>query len=242
MEGHDRGQGPGQGDGQGQREAIGNASGGAGGNASSADDDATLVAASQRGQVAAFNCLVERYQQAAYTLALRMVGDTDRAADITQDAFFSAFRAIASFRGTSFRAWLLRIVSNACYDYWRARGRHPSVSLQALTEGDPEDDSAGGPLPAALIATADEPEPLALRAELVEALQDALLRLPPEQRLALVLSDVQGLAYDEIAQVMQTSLGTVKSRISRARGHMRDLLRASEELLPRVYRHDEKDA
>lgn len=231
MEGHDRGQGPGQS--QGQR----GPSGGVGGS----DDDATLVASSQRGQVAAFNCLVERYQQAAYTLALRMVGDADRAADITQDAFFSAFRAIASFRGTSFRAWLLRIVSNACYDYWRARGRHPSVSLQVLTEGDPEDDSAGGPLPAALIATTEEPEQLALRAELVEALQDALLRLAPEQRLALVLSDVQGLAYEEIAQVTQTSLGTVKSRISRARGHMRDLLRATPELLPRVYRRDERD-
>jgi RNA polymerase sigma-70 factor (ECF subfamily) len=222
--------------GQGRR-VPGGASGAAGG----ADDDATLIARGQRGDVPAFNCLVERYQQAAYTLALRMVGDAERAADITQDAFFSAFRALASFRGTSFRAWLLRIVSNACYDYWRARGRHPSVSLEALTEGEPEDDAGGGPLPAALIDASAGPEQIALRAELVEAIQVALLRLPPEQRLALVLSDVQGLAYDEIAQVMQTSLGTVKSRISRARGHMRALLRTMPELLPQAYRHDERD-
>ena len=190
------------------------------------DDEPALIARSQRGDVPAFNCLVERYQQAAYTLALRMVGEPESAADITQDAFFAAFRAIATFRGTSFRAWLLRIVSNACYDYWRARGRHPSASLDALTEHDPED-AVTGPVPTALIEDQWEPERLALRSELMDAIQAALLRLSAEQRLAVVLSDVQGMAYEEIAQIMQTSLGTVKSRIARGRGHLRDLLRAN---------------
>lgn len=204
------------------------------------DDEPALIARSQRGEVRAFNCLVERYQQAAYTLALRMVGEAESAADITQDAFFSAFRAIGRFHGASFRAWLLRIVSNACYDYWRARGRRPSTSLEALTERDPEEEAGGGPVPAGLIEEEWDPERVALRAELVDAIQAALLALPEEQRLAVVLSDVQGLAYEEIAQVMQTSIGTVKSRISRGRARVRDLLRAHEELLPRVYRRDER--
>src|SRR5579859_6357591 len=181
------------------------------------DDEPALIASSQHGDVHAFNCLVERYQQTAYTLALRMLGDPDTAADITQDAFLSAYRAIGRFRGISFRAWLLRIVSNACYDYWRARGRHPIASLEAITERDPDDDTAGGPMPAALVEEERDPERVALRAELVEAIQAALLSLPAEQRLAVVLSDVQGFAYEEIAQITQTSLGTVKSRISRAR-------------------------
>ncbi|HEV7126036.1 MAG TPA: sigma-70 family RNA polymerase sigma factor [Ktedonobacterales bacterium] len=204
-------------------------------------DEPTLIGRSQRGDVPAFNCLVELHQQSAYSLALRMLGEPEAAADVTQDAFISAFRAIASFRGTSFRAWLLRIVTNACYDYWRARGRHPSTSLDALLEPDPETEATAGPLPAALIEEQREPERIALRAELVEAIQAALLRLPPEQRLALILSDVQGLAYEEIAQVMQTSLGTVKSRISRARGHMRDLLQTQAELLPAPYRRSEQE-
>lgn len=205
------------------------------GNTGDADEQA-LITRSQHGDVPAFNCLVERHQESAYALALRMLGDPDAAADVTQDAFLSAFRAVGSFRGTSFRAWLLRIVSNACYDTWRARARKPATSLEGLMAGDAGEERGGGTLPEAMADERWEPERVVLRVEVVEAIQRALLELPAEQRLALVLSDVQGLAYEEIAEVMQTSLGTVKSRISRARGHMRDLLRAQGELLPQVYR------
>ena len=199
-------------------------------------DDAALVARSQRGDVAAFNCLVERYQESAYGLALRMLGEPETAADVTQDAFLSAFRHIGTFRGASFRPWLLRIVSNACYDYWRARARRQTTSLDALVDAEPEDEGTGGHVPAAMMDEQWDPERTALRSELVALIQAALLEIPMEQRLALVLSDIQGMSYEEIADVMQTSLGTVKSRISRARGRMRDVLRAHGELLPHTYR------
>jgi RNA polymerase sigma-70 factor (ECF subfamily) len=201
-----------------------------------ADDlERALIARSQRGDAAAFNALVERYQAIAYALALRMLGDPDAAADVTQDAFFSAYRAIASFHGVSFRAWLLRIVSNGCFDIFRARARRPA-SLDALLEGDPSDSAGDAGMPAALVDPTWDPERSALRAEEARAIEAALLRLPPDQRLAVILSDVQGLAYDEIARVMQTPLGTVKSRIARARAQLRTLLVRKGELFLRAER------
>jgi RNA polymerase sigma-70 factor (ECF subfamily) len=201
------------------------------------DLERALIARSQRGDRAAFNALVERYQATAYALALRMLGDPDAAADVTQDAFFSAYRAIGTFRGTSFRPWLLRIVSNGCFDVFRAQGRQPSTSLDALLESDPDAPAgADAHLPAALIDPSWDPERAALRAEAIAAIQAALLRLPPDQRLAVILSDVQGLAYDEIARVMDTPLGTVKSRIARARSHLRALLMRQGELFSRAER------
>jgi RNA polymerase sigma-70 factor (ECF subfamily) len=198
-----------------------------------------LVAKSQRGDRDAFNRLVERHQAGAYAVALRMLGDPDVAADVTQDAFFSAYRALGSFKGTSFRAWLFRIVSNGCYDYWRAQKRKPTTSLEATLEGEREGDAGQSSetyLPTAMIDASADPERLALRTELIEHIEKALLKLPPEQRLAVILSDIQGLSYDEIARVMETSLGTVKSRIARGRGHLRDLLARQGELFGQARR------
>jgi RNA polymerase sigma-70 factor (ECF subfamily) len=194
--------------------------------------DLALVTRAQHGERQAFNALVERHQSAAYALAMRMVGDPDVAADVTQDAFFSAYRAIASFRGSSFRAWLFRIVSNGCFDHFRAQSRRPTVSLEATLEADREDEggSADARLPRSLIEQGWDPERVALRAETIEHIQQSLLKLVPEQRLALILSDIQGLPYEEIARVMDCSLGTVKSRIFRARGHLRAILSREGEL------------
>ena len=205
-------------------------------------DDAQERAAiirSQRGDRSAFNLLVMRYQSAAYGLALRMLGDADAAADVTQDAFFSAFRNIRSFRGASFRAWLLRIVSNGCNDYWRAQGRRPADSLDALLAGG--DDAPGAAEPTLARALADEtwnPEGAALRAEMVAAIEAAILRLAPEQRLVIILSDIQGLSYEEIARVAEIPLGTVKSRIARARARLRDVLLGQPELFRGMERRD----
>jgi RNA polymerase sigma-70 factor, ECF subfamily len=161
-----------------------------------------------------------------------MLGDPDIAADVTQDAFFSAFRAIGSFRGSSFRAWLYRIVSNTCIDHFRTQRRHPSVSLDAAldTSGNGEGMPGAPYLPQAMVDSTWDPERLALQAETARQIQSALLELPAEQRLALVLCDIQGLPYDEIARVMETSLGTVKSRIARGRGHLRRILLREGEL------------
>jgi RNA polymerase sigma-70 factor, ECF subfamily len=199
--------------------------------------DEALVARSQRGEVAAFNLLVARYQDVAYALAYRMLGNADAAADVTQDGFVAAFRAIRSFRGGPFRAWLLRIISNGCHDYWRAQKRRPTLSLEALTDADPEGEPPHAPVGLLAAGATWDPEATALRGELIALIQRALLTLPAEQRLAVVLSDVQGFAYDEIALIMATSLGTVKSRIARGRAHLRDELRSHAELLPAALRH-----
>ncbi len=202
------------------------------------DAEALLIARSRRGEAAAFNQLILLHQQAVYTLAYRMLGDPDNAADVTQEALFSAYRAIASFRGGSFRSWLLRIASNACFDYWRRSRRHPGDSLEALT-GQGENAEEG----AAQQFAADDrwnPETLALRSELQSLIQAGLLSLPPEQRLSVILSDIQGLAYEEIASATGVTLGTVKSRIARGRAALRSYLHQHAELLPRTYRLKEE--
>jgi len=200
------------------------------------DDDEQLIARSQQGDVSAFNQLVERYQQTAYGVVFRMVGNADVAADVTQDAFLAAFRAIQSFRGgTSFRAWLLRIASNMACDHWRRVQRHPAESLDALTDED-EQHSAGDL--GALVEMGQEknPEEFLLNQELQELIQRGLQGLPLEQRVAVVLCDIQGLSYEEIAETTQTTLGTVRSRIARGRARLRNYLYQYRELLPRNYR------
>lgn len=201
------------------------------------ENERGLIARGQGGDRAAFNALVEKYQGAAYALALRMLGDPDAAADVTQEAFFSAYRALGSFHGSSFRAWLLRIVSNGCYDVFRARGRQPVTSLEALLEHD-DTSISDSRLPTTMVDPSWDPEESVLRVETVRSIESALLQLPPEQRLAVVLCDIQGMAYDEVARIMETPLGTVKSRIARARAQLRVLLTRGGELSPPTKRQD----
>ena len=178
--------------------------------------------AARRGDVGAFNRLVERYQRLAYNVAYRTLGRPEEAADATQDAFLSAFRAIRDFRGESFRAWLLRIVVNACYDQLRRRQRHPTDSLEALAEQAEMEVAPPDPTPG--------PEPAALAGETAAVIQEALGRLAADQRLVVVLCDVQGLSYEEAAAALEVAVGTVKSRLSRARVRLRDELAARGEL------------
>jgi RNA polymerase sigma-70 factor (ECF subfamily) len=201
------------------------------------ENERGLIARGQKGDRAAFNALVEKYQGAAYALALRMLGDPDAAADVTQEAFFSAYRALGAFHGSSFRAWLLRIVSNGCYDVFRARGRQPVTSLEALLEHD-DTSSSDARLPTTMVDPSWDPEESVLRVETVRSIESALLQLPPEQRLAVVLCDIQGMAYEEVARIMETPLGTVKSRIARARAQLRVLLTRGGELSPPTQRQD----
>ena len=187
-------------------------------------DEPELISRSRDGDLAAFNVLVERCQRPLYNLCLRMLASPEAAEDATQDAFIHAFRSIRTFRGGSFRAWLFRIGANACYDEMRRRRARPADSLD---EPHGEDDR-----PVDVPDTAPVPDEHMERKELAEALQEALSRLPADQRLAIVLADVQGLDYSEIAVAMDCSLGTVKSRISRGRRQLRIILRARGELLP----------
>jgi RNA polymerase sigma factor (sigma-70 family) len=191
-------------------------------------DEEALIAAARKGDARAFNQLVLLYQSMVYNLAYRILSDPEAAADATQDAFISAHRAMRRFRGGSFKAWLLRIVTNACYDQLRSKQRRPASSLDDLpTEADHT---------LYMRDPAEGPEDYVLRRELNRVLEAAIRALPAEQRIVLVLSDVQGLSYNEIADVTGLSLGTVKSRLSRGRARLRDSLWEQRELLPARYR------
>jgi len=188
------------------------------------DDEPSLLARSRDGDLDAFNTLVERHQRSVFNLCLRMLGSTQAAEDATQEAFISAFRSIKSLRGAGFRAWLARIAANACYDELRRRRSRPAVSLDEPVHPDE--------LPADVASGEPTPDEQAERHQLARLIQHALSQLPPDQRLAIILCDVQGFDYAEIAQATGASLGTVKSRISRGRSHLRVLLQAGGELLP----------
>ena len=192
-------------------------------------DEKALIDAARQGDVGSFNQLVLSYQSMVYNFAYRILGDRHAAADATQDAFISAFKAIGKFRGGSFKAWLLRIVTNACYDQLRRKQRQPSTSLDALLvlESAPTQ---------SLTDSRESPEEYTVRQELSKAIQIGIGNLPPEQRITLVLADVQGFSYQEIAGVTGVALGTVKSRLSRARNKLRDFLLGQRELLPSQYR------
>jgi RNA polymerase sigma-70 factor (ECF subfamily) len=192
-------------------------------------DEESLVEAAVRGDLDAFNQLVLRFQNSVFSLAYRMMGDTASADDAAQEAFINAYRKLDTYRGGSFRAWLLRITTNTCYDELRRRKRRPATAFDDLPGGDTDD---GPPLP----ASTPTPEEAAQTRELSRVLQDCINGLQEDQRLTLIMSDVQGYSYQEIADESGVLLGTVKSRLSRARAAMRDCLPPVQELLPGEFR------
>lgn len=183
-------------------------------------DEAAVVARAVAGDRTAFTQLVEHYQSACYGLAWRLIGDRDAAADATQDAFVHAYDAIGRFRGGIFRSWMLRITANASYDILRRAQRRPSTTLP-----DPEEGGVELPDPSAPSPVAE-----ASRAELYRHLDIALLRLPEDQRTAVVLCDVYGMDYAEVAAATASALGTVKSRLHRGRLRLRELMAEHREL------------
>lgn len=193
------------------------------------DEAEALIDAAVRGDLDAFNQLVLRFQNSVFSLAYRMMGDAASADDAAQEAFINAYRRLDSYRGGSFRAWLLRIATNTCYDELRRRKRRPATAFDELPGGDGDD---GPPLP----ASTPTPEEAAQSSELSRVLQDCINGLQEDQRLTLVMCDVQGFSYQEIADEAGVQLGTVKSRLSRARAAMRDCLQPVQELLPGEFR------
>ncbi len=192
-------------------------------------DEQTLIRRAQTGDVHAFNELVLAYQDRVYSAAYRIMGEQAAAADAAQEAFIAAFRKLGTFRGGSFKSWLLRIVTNACYDELRRRKRRPATSLESLAPESPD------PSPQ-LVSHEENPEDHAQRLELSRAIEDCIRALSLEHRTLVVLRDVEELDYRAIAQVTGLKPGTVKSRLSRARARLRDCLRGLGELLPAEYR------
>jgi RNA polymerase sigma-70 factor (ECF subfamily) len=197
------------------------------------ESDERDLAAARGGEIAAFNRLVLRYQDAVYTLCLRLLGNTDAAADAAQEAFLSAYRHLGELRGTSFRSWLFRIAANCCYDERRRRQRRPTSPLDLPgTHDEPGAREPADPAPG--------PEAAVLQGELERVVQAGLLTLPEDQRLAVVLCDLYEFDYHSIAVATGVEIGTVKSRINRGRRRLRVDLLAQRELLPERYRLIEK--
>ena len=187
-------------------------------------DEQALIQAARGGNLSAFNTLVLAHQNHAYNVAYRLLGNADAAADATQESFLKAYRGLPGFRCGPFAPWLMRIVTNTCYDVLRAK-RHRVVLPLENEEGDPEYDSR-------LVDRTEGPEAYVLRRELAANIQAAISRLPADQRTTLILVDVEGLSYQDVADIMQAGLGTVKSRLWRARAHVRDILSAGYGQVP----------
>lgn len=194
-------------------------------------DENALIQAAQGGDLDSFNRLVLAYQDTVFSQAYRMMGEGEAAQDATQEAFISAYRNLGGYRGGSFRAWLLRIVTNACYDELRRRKRRPTTPLEPLDTEDEEVES-----PHWLADSKPSPEESAEQAELERALQHCLNGLPEDFRAVVVLVDVQGLDYTEASVSIGSPVGTVKSRLARARVRLRDCLQGFAELLPAHFR------
>lgn len=189
--------------------------------------DEDLVTRSKNGDIDAFEELVTRYERKIYTVAYRLMGNCDDASDLTQEAFLRAFQAIKSFRGeASFLTWMCRITTNVCRDELRKRYR---VQIESLDETITLND---GEIAKQVASNDPGPADLYERKELQDKIQGMINTLSPEFRLALILRDIQGLTYEEIAQQLDCSLGTVKSRINRARKYLKEMLLLEREQIP----------
>lgn len=199
-------------------------------------DEFRLIKEAQKGNIAAFNQLVLDYQQMAYNVAYRVMGEKHAAEDMTQEAFILAYKSLNQFQpgpDSHFKSWLLRIVTNSCYDGLRYQKRRPYSSIEGMSEEREGYEFIQNP--------EEGPEEYQQRAELAQAIERCLQNLPDDQRITAVLCDMEGYDYNSIAQILKISLGTVKSRISRARIKLRDCLQGIGELLPSDYRLSSKE-
>lgn len=191
--------------------------------------ESDLIARAQHGDLDAFNEIILLHQDALFNIALRTIGDEDRAADAVQDALIAAFRSLGTFHGGSLRAWLARTVVNKCYDEYRRSSRHPTLPLTPVVDGEELEDwdwlRDPGP---SLESRFDD-------SQLNQALQSCIKSLPFAHRAVLALVDVDGLSYEEAASTLRIPVGTVKSRLARARATMRLSLQNFSALLPSAY-------
>jgi len=182
-----------------------------------------LIKRAGRGDAYAFEQLMAAHESKMYAVALRMCGNREDAQDCLQEAMLRVYRAISGFKGqSSFSTWVYRITMNSCLDELRRRKSRAAVSLDSMLESGfaPSDES-------------DTPEESSLRSEQKRALEKAIAQLPEDMRAAIVLRDIQGCSYDEIARALDANVGTIKSRISRGREKLRAVLSEQPELFGR---------
>ncbi len=195
-----------------------------------------LIELAVGGDLDAFNRLVLQYQDAAFNTAYRIMSDPAAAEDATQEAVISMYRKLNTYRGGSFKSWFLRIVTNACYDELRRRKRSPSVPLEPETDEGETIDS-----PSWMQDKAPGQDEVAAARELEEAIERCLADLEEKFRVVMVLVDISGEDYESVSAIINRPMGTVKSRLARARQKMQDCLRGFEELLPDKFRLKDED-
>jgi len=190
-------------------------------------DEAALVRLAKSGNVAAFEQLVVAYDLRIYHLAYRMLGNPEDARDMAQETFLRAYRSLGELRDeAAFPTWLFRIARNLCMDELRQRRRRPTVSLdEPVTSGEAD-------LPRQMPANTPDPQRALEEQEMADAVERALASIPPEYRVAVVLRDLQGFSYEEMAAILEIPRGTVKSRLHRGRAALKALL-VQAELLAR---------
>ena len=187
-------------------------------------EESKLIQRASGGDVAAFNALMGDHERRMYAVALRICGNPEDAQDCLQEAMLRVYRAISGFKAqSSFSTWVYRITMNTCLDELRKRKNRPNTSLDGLLDSgwSPQD---GG----------ESPEGHAMRGEMHRQLQSYIGELPEDMRAAIVLRDIQGFSYEEIARMLDANVGTVKSRISRGREKLREKISANPELFDRV--------
>lgn len=187
-------------------------------------EESKLIRRASEGDAASFNSLMQMHERRMYAVAVRMCGNPEDAQDCLQEAMLRIYRSIAGFKAqSSFSTWVYRITMNACLDELRKRKNRPSTSLDGLVdEGWSPPDNA------------ESPEKYAVRSEVRNSLHRLIGELPEDMRAAIVLRDIQGYSYDEIARMLDANVGTIKSRISRGRERLREKIAASPELFDRA--------
>jgi len=201
-------------------------------------NEENLIIDAQQGDLQAFNRLVLAYQDQVFNVAYRILSDASAAEDASQNTFLTAFRKLNTFRGGSFKSWILTIVTHACYDELRLLKRRPTTPLEpVMPDTDEEFDS-----PAWLASDDPSPEENSMLNDLEQAIQHCLDDLPEDFRTVVVLVDVEGLDYQSVSEVAHKPIGTIKSRLARARLKMRDCLQGFGELIPDQFRLDREAA
>lgn len=193
--------------------------------------DDLLVERAKRGDVEAFEQLISQYEKKVVNTAYRLTGNIEDAMDVAQEAFIRAYSSIPEFRGdSSFATWLFRIVHNACLDELRKRKRQRVTSLDEPVQ------SSDGEMERQLAVanSSDGPEEALERVEVQRAVQESINALDEEYRIVIVMRDIQGYSYNEIAETLGINLGTVKSRLNRARNALKEMFGRRELLEPKV--------
>jgi RNA polymerase sigma-70 factor (ECF subfamily) len=189
------------------------------------DNERLLIKSSKSGNIQSFEELISIYEKKAYNIAFRIMGNEEDAKDMTQEAFVRIFKAIANFKEqSSFSTWMYRIVTNVCLDEIRKRKNEKVISIDSGLE------TEDGEIKLELKSNTETPEEIYQRKQNKQVIVDAIKELNDEYRSVIVLRDVQGFSYDEIAEILSCSIGTVKSRINRGRNLLKDKLKSRLEL------------